>query len=323
MNIFHAAAGLACILAPIGTAAAQAPQTPPPAAAIAVEQVAIGSPGERMLLAIWHPAGAGSPGKRLPLIVISHGTGAGPMAHVDTAEALAASGFAVVAPMHRGDNFQDESLVGRPGWIASRARDVSAAIDYMLQQSSRRPQIDPGRVGIFGFSAGATTALVAAGGLPDLARLAPHCAARREFACNLFAPQAAADPPPQWTRDARIAAAVIAAPGLGFLFEPAGLAGVSVPVQLWAGSRDETVPEASNAALVQRLLPKPPEFHRVEGAAHLSFLAPCTAEAPPAICQDPEGCDRSAVHRSFNPPVIAFFLRHLSASPGAPAGGGE
>ena len=133
--------------------------------------------------------------------------------------------------------------------------------------------------------------------------------------------QAAAEPPPQWTRDSRIAAAVIAAPGLGFLFEPAGLAGVRVPVQLWAGSRDETVPEATNSALVQRLLPARPEFHRVEGAAHLSFLAPCTAETPPALCQDPEGFDRSAFHRSFNASVIAFFRRHLSVSPGAPASG--
>lgn len=323
MNLLQAAAGLACIVMPLSAASAQEPRTVASAtsAPVAVEQVAIGPTAERMALVIWHPAGAPAAGTSLPLVIVSHGTGAGPTAHVDTAEALAASGFVVVAPMHRGDNFQDNSLVGQPQWMASRSRDVSDAIDYMLQQWTGRAQLDPHRVGIFGFSAGATTALISAGGVPDLARLAPHCAAQREFVCSIMAPQAgAAGPVPRWTHDPRIAAAVIAAPGLGFLFEPTGLAGVRVPVQLWAGSHDDIVPYATNAALVQRLLTTPPNFHSVEGAVHLSFLAPCTAETPPALCQDREGFDRSAFHRSFNQSVLAFFRRHLGSAAG-PAGG--
>jgi predicted dienelactone hydrolase len=80
--------------------------------------------------------------------------------------------------------------------------------------------------------------------------------------------------------------ASVADPDLGFAFAPAGLANVRVPVQLWAGAADQTVPYETNTAVVRRLLRGPVEFHSVPGAAHLSFLAPCGPDGPPAIRQD-------------------------------------
>ena len=290
-------------------AAAQGPAAPP----VTVAQAAVEDPGHAPIpVAIWAPA----EGSGLPLVVISHGTGAGMISHVDTAEALARAGFVVVAPMHPGDNFQDQSAVGRPNWIADRSRHVSKAIDFMLTRWDGHGRLAPDRIGIFGFSAGATTALVSIGGVPDLARLAPHCAARPEFVCAIVPAAAGAAPgePPHWTHDRRIAAAVIAAPGLGFLFEPGGLAGVRAPVQLWVGAADETVPYETNGGVVRRLLPQAPDFQRVEDAVHLSFLAPCTAQSPPPICQDRPGFDRAAFHQRFNQSVIAFFRQHLAAA---------
>lgn len=328
-SLRSAAAGFVCMLMPLSGGLAQAPDSVDPTAApIAVEQVAIGLPGERMALVIWHPAvaggsvAAGVSGSSLPLVIISHGTGAGPLAHVDTAEALAGAGFVVAAPMHRGDNFQDDSSVGRPEWMANRSSDVSSAIDFMLQDWAGRAQLDASRVGIFGMSAGATTALISLGGVPDPGRLAPHCAAQPEFVCKIIPPQAdtAGAPPPRWMHDPRIAAAVIAAPGLGFLFEPAGLANVRAPVQLWVGAEDDTVPYETNGAIVRRLLPQPPDFHSVERAVHLSFLAPCTPQSPPQLCQDRDGFDRAAFHRTFNQAVASFFRQHLSARPAPPDG---
>lgn len=302
-----AAAAAACLLAP-GSVRAQT-------AGSNVQQVAFGEPGQRMVLAIWQPEPRGANAGKLPLVVISHGTGAGPLAHVDTAQALAAAGFVVAAPMHRGDNFQDESAVGRPEWMPGRSRDVTAVIDYMLREWPGRERLDPDRIGLFGFSAGGTTALISIGGVPDLARVGAHCAARPEFVCKLMAVQAgqAAASAPRMTRDLRIAAAVVAAPGLGFAFEPAGLDSVTVPVQLWAGGGDLTVPYESNAGAVRRLLRDRAEFHNVEDAVHLSFLAPCGPESPPQLCEDKPGFDRSAFHREFNRSVVDFFRKHLRA----------
>jgi predicted dienelactone hydrolase len=284
-------------------AAAQAP-----AAAVTVRQASVEDPGHPAIpVAIWAPAS----GANLPLIVISHGTGAGMTSHIDTAQALAEAGFVVVAPMHPGDNFQDDSAVGRTAWFVDRSRHISRVIDFMFAGWEGYAQLAPGRVGIFGFSAGATTALISIGGAPDLDRAAARCAAWPEFVCGILKPEAAGAPPPVWTHDPRIAAAVIAAPGLGFAFEPAGLADVRIPVQLWAGAEDETVPYASNAGIVRRLLPQAPDFNSVEGAVHLSFLAPCTPQTPPPLCQDRAGFDRAAFHLAFNRSMIAFFRQHL------------
>ncbi|HET9427958.1 MAG TPA: dienelactone hydrolase family protein [Allosphingosinicella sp.] len=324
MKVLRTAAMAACLWMPVGAVGAQSPSVGPAPASVTLQQLATGAPDEQMVLLVWQPAvtagdtGADASEGRRSLVIISHGTGASPMAHIDTAEALAAAGFVVVAPMHRGDNFQDDSNVGRPQWMARRSRDVSDAIDFMAQEWAGRTHLDVDRVGIFGFSAGATTALVASGGVPDLRRVASHCATQREFVCTILPPQpdSAGSQPQPWVHDPRIAAAVVAAPGLGFAFEPAGLANVQVPVQLWAGSQDDTVPYESNAGVVRRLLPQAPDFHSVEGAAHLSFLAPCTPETPPPLCRDPEGFDRAAFHEQLNRSVTAFFREHLRGASG-------
>ena len=331
MKSVFAAAVLAALSMPLTDLSAHAPKAESRSeAAIAVQQVAVGAPDRRMVLVIWHPvaapgratpgagveAAAGAAGKGVPLVVMSHGTGAGPLAHVDTAEALARAGFVVAAPLHRGDNFQDDDNVGRPEWMASRSRDVGSAIDYMLGDWEGRAQLDARRVGIFGLSAGATTALIAAGGVPDLRRIGPHCATQREFVCNIMVRQAESpsEAPSHWTHDRRIAAAVLAAPGLGFTFEPSGLDAVKIPVQLWVGSADRIVPYASNAGIVRRLLRGPVEFHEVDNAVHLSFLAPCGPESPPQLCEDNEGFDRAAFHRDFNQAIVDFFGRNLQGA---------
>lgn len=250
----------------------------------------------------------------LPMVIISHGTGAGAISHIDTAIALAQAGFVVVTPTHSGDNYQDESNVGKPAWLADRSRHIVRTIDFMLGRWREASNIDNNKIGIFGFSAGATTALIAIGGEPDLGRLAPHCAKQSEFACRLFPAPDAAIGNPSWSHDPRISAAAIAAPGLGFLFGPDSLAKVKTPVQIWAGSDDEIVPYASNTANVRALLPETTEYRQVQDAGHLSFLAPCPdPSVMPAICTDKPGFDRTAFHAELNAALITFFRAKLAA----------
>lgn len=306
-----------------------------PARSLGFQQVLAADPGRpAVAVDIWYPtntppglvrvgahavrAAPNAPlaGTGLVLIVISHGTGGGPMSHLDTAIALAEAGFVVAAPTHNGDNFRDDSAVGRPQWLADRSRHLGRTVDFMLNRWRDAARLDGNRVGLFGFSAGATTGLIALGGVPDLGRIATHCAAHPEFVCSLVPSQAAAPgpAPSRWTHDRRIAAAVLAAPGLGFTFEPAGLSNVRAPVQLWAGAEDQSVPYETNAGLVRRLLPRPPDLHRVPGAGHFSFLMPCGQLNIPLLCQDGAGFDRIAFHVEFNRSVTAFFRRHLGAA---------
>jgi predicted dienelactone hydrolase len=257
-------------------------------------------------------------GRNLPLVVISHGNGGGPGSHADLALALASAGYVVAAPMHAGDNYADQGAAGSVSLYSGRNRQLRDTIDYMLGAWQGHDRIDPERVGAFGMSAGGFTVLTVVGAQPDFRLVAKHCAESPEFVCEVLShaksPLLLADTPDaggSFVTDARIKAAVVAAPGLGFSFGPHGLANVRVPVQLWSAEQDFNVPCATNAGLIREALGPRVEFHAVPGAGHASFLAPCGVLKPPAICSDPGQFDRKAFHRAMNTSVVAFFDRNM------------
>ena len=258
---------------------------------------------------VWSPPGGGT---GLPLVVISHGNGGDFRSHEDTAQALAAAGFVVAALTHTGDNWRDQS---RATDVAGRPRQLAVLIGYMLNGWDGRSALDPQRVGAFGFSAGGFTVLTAAGGEADLSRIDEHCRVNPGFYdCRLIAAQPVAAEVPRWTHDARIKAAVVAAPALGFAFTREGLAGVTQPVQLWQAGGDQVLPAPWYVEPVRAALPAAPEFHHVEGAGHFDFLRPCTpqlAAAAPAVCAPTPGFDRAAFHERFNAEVVRFLKGRL------------
>lgn len=257
-------------------------------------------------------------GQGLPLIVVSHGNGGGPQSHADLALALASAGYVVVAPLHRGDNFMDESRAGALTIFSDRVHDVNTALDYMTSRWSEAKRIDAARIGAFGMSAGGFTVLTAAGARPDMRLIGPHCRTAPEFVCQvllqLASPLLVADtawPGERLPAATRIKAVVVAAPGLGFAFGPQGLAGVDAPLQLWSGEGDRRVPYETNARLIRQGLGPEVDFHSVPLAEHTSFLAPCRLLRPSAVCADADGFDREQFHRSMNQSVVAFFDRNL------------
>jgi predicted dienelactone hydrolase len=311
-----------------------------PALSAGFEQVMVPDPGGPPLeVGIWYPSqdpatsqrlglfeqsvanGGAVAGRGLPLIVMSHGTGGSFEGHYDTALALAEAGFVVAAVTHTGDNYREKTQVGR---LENRPRHIKVLIDYMLASWPYRDTIDPSRIGMFGFSAGGFTALVAIGGTPDLSTVAPYCAAHPdEWSCRMIKDRNITLPTnatgqsigaPDWVHDPRIAAAVIASPAVGYAFSAKSLSAVTVPIQLWRGDSDEILPHPNYAQTVYDRLPVKPEYHVVPNAGHFAFLAPCSqslAAMVPEICHDPEGFDRTAFHREFNPAVVAFFKAKL------------
>jgi predicted dienelactone hydrolase len=307
-----------------------------PALSAGFEQVMVPDPsGPPLEVGIWYPSqdpatsqrlglfeqsvanGGAVAGRGLPLIVMSHGTGGSFEGHYDTALALAAAGFVVAAVTHTGDNYRDQTQVGR---LENRPRHIKVLIDYMLASWPHHDMIDPSRIGMFGFSAGGFTTLVAIGGTPDLSTVAPYCAAHPdEWSCRMVKERnidisGRSTEAPNWVHDPRIAAAVIASPAVGYAFSAKSLSAVTVPIQLWRGDRDEILPHPNYAQTVYDRLPVKPEYHVVPNAGHFAFLAPCSqslAAMVPEICHDPEGFDRTAFHREFNPAVVAFFKAKL------------
>ncbi len=303
----------------------------PSAGAVGFAMLQIADGAEPALeVGIWYPSDAatrptqigllsqdvamGAPAARrgMALVVLSHGNGGNAMSHAQTALALAQAGFVVAAPTHTGDNHRDQS---RAADIGGRTRHLVAVIDHMVQRWSPGA-VDAGRVGAFGFSSGGLTVLAAAGAVPDLSLIGPHCAEHpRMYACQVLGQVNIGTLPAQiFMRDARLRVLVVAAPALGFTFTPAALAAVTMPVQFWEASDDAILPPRLYADPVRTGLPRPPEAHVAERAGHFDFMGPCSealARAAPAICTSAPGFDRAAFQARFNAEVVRFLTAAL------------
>jgi predicted dienelactone hydrolase len=289
--------------------------------------------GAPLQVAIWYPSGDAASensvgpfdmevalngavaGGRYPLIVMSHGTGGMALNSYDTGIALAQAGFVVASVTHTGDNYRDQATAFTRQDFVDRPRHVSRVIDFMLEGWAGHGAIDPARIGFFGHSAGGTTGLIVAGGVADLNRVVALCRTETDdWGCQQARQRgrvSAETVAPVSGADARVKAIVVAAPALAIAFQPAGLAAVTVPVQLWVGEKDAIV---RDAPLVRTLLPVAPDFHLVENGGHFAYLSPCSemlARAAPEICQNPEGFDRAAFLSGFQRSVIAFYRDRL------------
>lgn len=310
-------------------------------ASVGFQEATIPDPhGKPIAVGIWYPsdvqpsehrlglfsqnvAGDGKlSGENLPLILISHGASGSLTGHYDTAIALAQAGFVVAALTHTGDNSNDQSYIGNRIDLIERPRQAKVVLDWMLSSWADHGRLDPGRVGMFGFSLGGFTTLVEIGGTPELDRMmllcsthadAPECAFIKQRHGDGLDPNPAK---PTWVHDARIKAAVVAAPAVSFLFGSGDLRRVSIPVQLWRAENDTQAPDLWNSAIVRKELPRAPEEHMVPGQDHFIFLAPCSAalaSVVPEICHDAPNFDRVAFHQTFNQSIVAFFSRELKS----------
>ena len=278
----------------------------------------IKAPEEVQIRALTIPAVPDCPiaGEGLPLVIISHGYGGWYLGHHDTAEALADSGFVVVAINHPHANYADMSRGNGLSALIGRPVDIKRTIDFMLTGFPDSAKIDPQKIGFYGFSQGGYTGLVLAGANPDFSKLPPRCADPKADGC----PQANQTRSPQQpplpqtlTHDSRIRAMVVADP-LSIVFQTTdSVRDITIPLQLWGselGGGGGASPE--NVATLARVLPEKPDFRIVPNGVHLSFLTMCPkTQLSSDVCIDAPGFDRAAFHREFNAEVVAFFRRNL------------
>ncbi|WP_147301070.1 alpha/beta hydrolase family protein [Aestuariispira insulae] len=247
-----------------------------------------------------------------PLILLSHGNAGSPLGHRDTGQALAEAGFIVAAPLHAGDNFQDQSLLGTDLLLKSRPRSISALIDKIIHD--RRFQADGQRIGFIGFSAGGFTGLALLGARPSLGQMGLHCKLHTDDAfCQYVKEDFGAPDPIDGLADPRIRAAVIMAPNTS-LFNDADLQKIDKPMLLMAAEKDQILTAPYHAIRVSQLSPGVREFWIMENAQHFSFLAPFP-EAMRAelgeLAEDRPGFDRQASHQEINQKTTAFLEEFL------------
>ncbi len=245
-----------------------------------------GSPSRTLPTVVYYPArGTAGPADRpgavaasgaFPLVVFAHGNGSNGPTYEPMLRQWAAAGYVVAAPTF------PLSSRGAPGGVTisdylHQPGDVSFVITSMLRldraaSSPFHGLVAPGRVAVIGHSLGAATVLGVA-----------------ENSC---------------CRDARLRAAV-SIDGLELPF-PSGqfFAGRPVPLLLFHGDADQTVPYSSSVQ-VYAAAPPPKFFVTLHGAPHTSF--------PQTTGPQPTPWEPVIVHS-----VLDFLARYLGGSSAAP-----
>jgi len=273
---------------------------------------------------------------RLPLVLLSHGTGGAAPTLGWLAETLAANGYIVAGVNHHGNTGAEPAyrLEGFMTWW-DRPQDISAVIDKLLADPRFGPRIDTSRIAMAGFSLGGYTTLATVGVRLSQKQWQDFCGDARPGNPNCQLPPEIAtkysmdDVNRLLTqdermrkelrrmgdsfRDPRIKAAYAIAPVLGPAYVKDSVRDIQVPLRIVVGSADDqAIPEAT-AKPVAALVPKA-ELQILPSVTHYTFLSTCTLSGQTVakqICVDPEGVDRTAVHRQTAADVLAFFQRSL------------
>jgi len=270
--------------------------------------------------------------EKLPLILLSHGTGGSSLMLAWLGTALASHGYIAAAVNHPGNNaFEPYTIQGFSIWW-ERANDLTSALNAMLADSTFGPRIDPRRIGAAGFSLGGFTVIEIAGGIGDFSRFEAFCKSSNADGMCTDPPEfpglsskisalAKTDPALQTAlregaqphRDPRIRAVFAIAPALGPAFAPDSLATISIPVQILAGSADSIVPLDTNAKFFASHIPGA-QLTIIQEVGHYTFLATCLPvgdQTQPQLCLDLAGVLRDDIHAQAANLAYQFFDNHL------------
>jgi len=256
---------------------------------------------------------------KLPLVLLSHGTGGSSSSLVWIAEGLAAHGYLVAAVEHFGNSFGNDTPDGAMAqW--RRPVDLSRALDALLADSRFAPRIAANRVGAAGMSSGGYTVIALAGGIYHPERMGAHCQDHpsgrgcRPDARAIFESLPDRGAASSSYKDSRFRAVFAMAPALGPGFAAEDLVDIKIPVGIVASAQDEWVPLADNAGHYAELI-SGAKLTVLPKGGHFTFLAVCNElgrERAKDICVDIDPTvDRAAMHQQVEKLVIAFFDTNL------------
>lgn len=283
---------LACGGAP--RAAEPAPTQPAPPPVIGTASFTVNAAPDRALPATaWYLAlqpGAGAPpvpGRKLPVLLMSHGLGGRKEHAAYLAERVAAAGYLVVAADHVGDGV--ELALQRPV-------DVSRLLDRLADRTAEPAWLadlaDLEHVAVYGHSFGGYTALALAGATvgpnPEWTGL---CAAKpAELGC----PAPTSDQMKTVSlRDPRVDLAVAAAPAGFYQFGRAGTAAIEAPIVLLSAGKDRLTTTADHVRPLFDHATRPRWFLELELANHFTFVDLCAEQGripPPFGAEVAEAC---------------------------------
>jgi predicted dienelactone hydrolase len=269
---------------------------------------------------------------KLPLVMLSHGTGGSAMQMAWLGTALAQHGYIAVAVNHPGNNgLEPYTAEGFALWW-ERATDISDVIDALMKDPEFGPRVDAARIGAAGFSIGGYTVLELAGARSTQADFLAACDAEPTLPTCRVPEMKDFGSPKDTTaqvvassseslardgasyRDPRIRAVFAVAPAVGQAFRADAFREVSIPVAMVVGAADPIAPPAVNAAKFKKLMPQSELTILPGGVGHYTFLDTCTDAGKAKLgvyCADAVGVDRDKVHAIVSGLAVKFFDHNL------------
>lgn len=274
---------------------------------------------------------------KLPLVLLSHGTGGSAQQMAWMGTALARAGFIAAAVDHPGNNATEPyTAEGFTLWW-ERATDLSNVLDGLLADPEFGPRIDPTRVGAAGFSIGGYTVMELAGAQTDLSVLYDDCRKHPDqVVCNVpeirklgtwqqllettrkSSGESLARSADSF-RDPRIKAVFAIAPAVSETQTSESLRAIRTPVEIVVGAADPIAPADRNADYLQANMRGARETVLPGNVSHYTFLSTCTAAGKAGVhpyCDDAPDVDRDKVHAQVAGMAITFFTRSLHIGKG-------
>ncbi len=266
---------------------------------------------------------------RFPLILLSHPSAGSRFTLHNTASWLAARGYIVAALTHPRDNLDYMPAPYTWQMLMQRCQDIERVLDLLLGHEVFAQAIDEQRIGMAGFGAGGTCALLLGGALADCSLWTDFCKdakgdeaqLNRDPYCNPWAVNRIGKDMcsqlPQKTSlaDTRIKAVAAVNPSFTMLFSHEGLRYLYPSVLLVhsAGKRTERLEKEELQAFGQRFS-FPPLQAVIEDADTGAFMAPCPEDLLnelPELCYSVDPKMRRQVHGRLMAALGDFFNRTL------------
>lgn len=284
----------------------------------------------------WFTSGQIAPNARLseerpqwPTVLLSHGTGGSADGMGWLGRRLAERGFIALGVSHHGNTSIEPYLPEGFACWWERAGDLSVLLDLSIADGPFAGRIDLNRVFAAGFSLGGYTVLCLAGALTDRDLFetwrrteAPEMDGPREFLdlegrikaleknSETFRGSVARHG--QSWRDQRIRAVMAYAPAPTVrAFEPRSVAAIDIPVALMTGASDTETPFDACTRWLEKQNPAFTVTRLDEPVGHYVFLQEATdtgKASEPAICVDPPGVNRRAIHQQAAQAAMDLFV---------------
>ncbi|MBQ7738381.1 MAG: hypothetical protein IJT59_01835 [Desulfovibrionaceae bacterium] len=259
---------------------------------------------------------------KFPLILISHPSPATRFSFHDTAYWLASQGFIVACPTHSHDCIDNMQDLFTWEQLTTRVLELRMTLDLVLGEKSLKDNIEDGSIGLVGFGAGATAAILMAGAKPNCISWTDYCAkaGKNDLYCNPWSREKINGicqnfPLKRSLTDSRIKAFVAVSPGSGMLFSSKSFENFNASLLLIAAENDQLYKRAFHIDTIASYLRGKSKLITIQDADMGALMAPCPASLEqelPDLCRSVNSKERDIIHKRLWDALIMFFSTELN-----------